>query len=165
MNYFVKAREGVRDTEDEHPLLCPQWSSVLHWEGPSLPYWWLELRPDALLKQPRKWWRQMDNDLIKSGPDCMMIEGVNWRWMHDMAANPTPPLKLCSEECNRHVSQQMDKAEYVQCFHSQTSKCTILSLRIVLCWHPRYCFSIIFPPQEEFYASLALQFIQATLFK
>lgn len=131
MNYFVKAREGVRDTEDEHPLLCPQWSSVLHWEGPSLPYWWLELRPDALLKQPHKWWRQMDNDLIKSGPECMMIEGVNWRWMHDMAANPAPPLKLCSEEFNRHVSQQMDNAEYVQWFHSQTSKCTILFLRIV----------------------------------
>lgn len=32
---IVKAREGVRDTEDEHPLLCPQWPSVLHREGPS----------------------------------------------------------------------------------------------------------------------------------
>lgn len=51
--------------------------------------------------------------------------------MHDMAANPTPPLKLCSEEFYHRVSRQMDNAEYVQCFHSQTSKCTILFLRIV----------------------------------
>lgn len=32
---IVKAREGMSDTEDEHPLLCPQWPSILHWDWPS----------------------------------------------------------------------------------------------------------------------------------
>lgn len=32
---FVKARKGVSDTEDEHPLLCPRWPSILHRERPS----------------------------------------------------------------------------------------------------------------------------------
>lgn len=32
---IVKAREGVRDAEDEHPLLCPRWPSILHREQPS----------------------------------------------------------------------------------------------------------------------------------
>lgn len=51
----------------------------------------------------------MDEDLIKSRPDCMKIEGGNWRGMHAMAANQTPCLNLLSQEFHRYASQKMKK--------------------------------------------------------
>lgn len=72
-------------------------------------YWWLKRQHSGLLKQPHKWWRQMDKDLIKSRPDYMKIEGGNWRRMHALAANPTPCLNPLSQEFHRYASQQMKK--------------------------------------------------------
>lgn len=87
----LKAREGMSDTDDEHPLLCPQWPSILHWERPSSfciddsCCWRI-----SLLQWPHKRWRWMDTHLIKSEPDYMKMEGGNWRWMHAFASNPAP---------------------------------------------------------------------------
>lgn len=82
-------------------------------------YWWWKRWHRGFLPQPHKWRRQMDIDLIKSGPDYMKIEGGNWRWMHAMAANPTPLFESSFEEFHRHAFQQMKKELHVRlgCFH------------------------------------------------
>lgn len=72
-------------------------------------YWWQEHRHHGFLQQPHKWWRQMDIDLIKSGPDYMKIEGGNWRRMHAMAANSTLKFESLFQEFHRAASQQIKK--------------------------------------------------------